>query len=391
MWLDSIKEILESDYPDKKRLHRAIGLLKRPQNILKKKLIIKLTNGKKKVVQSFRIKHNDARGPYMGGVKYSSILTGDEIKKLAFFESIKSSLVDIPFGGSFGGIVADTKKLAAKDLERITKCYSQFLSSSIGTWKDILIPNAGVNDQTMCWMMDSYEKKKKLHSPATFTVNRHNLDGAVFVLREYIKSSNQFSRFRKLDIAISGFGDRAYAFASNLSKQYFRIVAVSDSKGGIVNSSGFDINEIKVLKDKFSDLKEVSIMKNIEFISNEKLLELPVDILVIATKKSEVSKVHAKVVLELTNKELELTNTTILPSLLLNAGFNVIAHLDWIQKMHGYKWSREEISKKLHTSMLKTFTEVKTVVDEKKISYKEACLYLGSKRIIDAMMERGRV
>lgn len=386
-----ITHLLEAEYPDKKRLHKAIVLLKRPQNILKKKLIVKLINGKKKVLQSFRIEHNDARGPYMGGIKFSPVLTEEEIKKLAFFESIKSSLADIPFGGSFGGIVTDTKKLASKDLERITKCYSQFLSSSIGTWKGILIPNAGVNDQTMSWMMDSYEKKKKMHAPAAFTNNKYNLDGAVFVLEEYIKNSNAFSRFRKLDIAISGFGDRAYAFATNLRKQNFRIVAVSDSKGGIVNSNGFDIDEIKTLKDKFTDLKEVSVMKNIEFISNEKLLELPVDILVVATKNSEVLKVNAKVVLEMTNKELEIANTIILPSLLLNSGFNCLAHLDWIQKMHGVKWSREEVNKKLMNAMKKTFSEVKKVVDEKKISYRDACLYLGSKRIIDAMMERGRV
>lgn len=391
MFLDSILDLLFADYPDKKRLHRAISILKKPKDIIKKKLILKLTNGKRGVYQSFRVQYNDALGPFMGGVKYSSILSEEEVKKLAFFEVIKSSLTDIPFGGSFGGIVVDIKIILGRDLERLTKSYSQFLSSNIGTWKDILIPNAGVNDKTMSWMMDSYEKKKKLHSPATFTSNKYNLDGAVFVLEEYIKSSNIFSRFRKIDIAISGFGDRAYSFTSNLNNQNFRIVALTDSKGGIVNSKGFDIHEIKKLKDKFYDLKEVSVMKNIEFISNEKLLELPVDILVVATKQSDVLKVNAKLVLEMTNKEIELPNVTILPNLLLNSGFNVIGHLDWVQKMHGYKWSREEVSKKLHIVMTKTFAEVKEIVDEKKVSYKEACYYIAVKRIINAMMERGRV
>lgn len=391
MVLESLTQILEQNYPDKKRLHKAIRLFKRSQNIFKKKLSLKLTSGKKGVFNSFRVQHNDCLGPFMGGIKFSSILTEEEVGRLAVFESLKSSLVEIPFGGSFGGITVDAKKLNSKDLERITKCYSQFLSSNIGAWKDVLIPNAGVNDQTMSWMMEAFERKKKLHSPASFTTNKYNLDGSVFILDEFIKTSNLFSRFRKLDVAISGFGDRAFAFASNLNKQNFRIVAISDSKGGIVNSNGFNIEEVKKLKDKFYDLKEVSVMNNIEFISNDKLLELPVDILVIATKKSEVTNVNTKIVLEMTNKELNLPNTVVLPSILLNSGFNVIAHLDWVQKMHGYKWAKDEIQKRLDIKMKKTFAEVKKCVDDNKIDYRNASYYIGVKRIIDAMMERGRV
>ncbi len=390
MVLDLIIPVLEKEYPDKKRFYKVLRILRKSQNSFKKKLSIKLSSGKKGVFQSYRIQHNDCLGPYMGGLKYSPVLTEDEVKKLALFESIKSALVDIPFGGSFGGIVVNTEKITEKDLERITKCYSQFMSANIGPWKDILIPNAGVNDKTMCWMMDSYEKKKKFHSPATFTSNKYNLDGAVYILDEFIKTTNIFSRFRKIDVAISGFGDRAYSFASNLNSQNFRIVALTDSKGGVVNSNGFNIEEIKSLKDKFYDLKEVSIMKNIEFISNEKLVELPVDILVIATKQSEVSKTNAKLVLEMTNRELNLDNVTILPSVLLNSGFNAIAHLDWVQKMHGYNWSKEEITKKLATRMRKVFDDVKNISAHYKINFREASYYLGVKRIIDAMYARGR-
>lgn len=391
MVLDSIIPILEKEYLDKKRFYKAIRVLRKTQNSFKKKLSIKLSSGKKGVFQSYRIQHNDCLGPYMGGVKYSPVLTEDEVIKLSFFESIKSALVEIPFGGSFGGIVVDTDKLKGRDLERISKCYSQFLTPYIGVWKDVLIPNAGASDQTSMWMLDSYEKRKKFHSPAAFTSNKYNLDGASIILDEYIKSSNLFSRFRKLDVAISGFGDRAYSFASNLNKQNYRIVALTDSKGGVVNSNGFDIEEIKLLKDKFYDLKEVSIIKGIEFISNEKLVELPVDILVIATKQSEVVKTNAKIVLEMTNRELNLENTVVLPSLLLNSGFNAIAHLDWVQKMHGYNWSKEEVLKKLTLKMKKTFSDIKSVMDENKLNYRHASYYLGVKRILNSMMERGRV
>lgn len=368
---ESITELLATDYIDKKRLHRAINILKRPQNILKKKLILKLTNGKKGVFQSFRIQYSDARGPFMGGTRFDPNLSEDQIKSFALEESIRSAIVDLPFGGAFGGIDISLKKVSNKDIERLSKLYSQFLSNYIGTWKDVLITDPEIN----MLMMEAYEKKKKFHSPATFTSNQHNLDGAVFILQEYLKSSNLNSRFRKLDVAICGFGNRAYTFLSNINTQKFRIVAISDSTGGIVNSNGFDIEEIKKLKDKFTSLKEVSVMNNIEFISNENLLELPVDILVTATNFEIETKIKSE----------------ILPSILLNSGFNVIGHLDWVQKMHGYKWSREEVSKKLHLAMQKTFLEIKKIVDEKKINYKDACYYLGVKRIVDAIMARGRV
>jgi len=391
MSLELAISLLEQNYSDKKQFYKALRLFKKPQNSLKKKLTLKLSNGKKGVFQSYRVQHNDSLGPFMGGIKFSNILTEDEVKKLALFETIKSGLVDIPFGGSFGGISVDRDKVGTKDLMRITKCYSQFLSSNIGTWKDILMPNAGINDQTMAWMMDSYEKKKKFHSPATFTVNKYNLDGAVYVLEEYVRSSNLFSRFRKLDIAISGFGDRAYTFATNLNKQNYRVVAVSDSKGGVVNSSGFDVDEIKKLKDKYFDLKQVSIIENKEFISNDKLLELPVDILVVATKQSDVVKTNAKIVLEMTNKELVIPNAIILPSLLLNSGFNVISHLDWVQKMHGSNWSKEDVVKKVNLKAKKSFSDVKKIAEEKNTDYRTASYYLGLKRIIDSMIDRGRI
>lgn len=375
MNLDLIRVLLESDFPDKKRLHRAINILKRPQNIFKKKLILKLTNGKKKVFQSFRIQCSDARGPFMGGSKYSSNLSEEAIKELAFEESIKSAIADVQFGGSFGGIEVDTKKLTLRDLERLTKNYSQFLTQHVGAWKDVVSANAGSNKETQNWMMEAYEKKKKFHSPATFVTNNHNLDGAVYILHEYLKATNFASRFRKLDVAICGFEDRGYLFASNLKTQSFRVVAISDRSGGIVNSNGFNIEETEKLKDKFTTLKEVSVMCQKEFISEEKILILPIDILVIATDY-EI--------------ELKIKSETI-SSLLLNSGFSVLNHLDWVQKMHGYKWSKEEVAKRLQHSMVKIFSEVKTIVDEKKISYKEASLYLGVKRIIDAMMARGRV
>ena len=402
--LDSIAQFLESDYSDKKRLHKILNAIKRPQNILKKKLILKLVNGKKKVFQSFRVQHNDSNGPFFGGTRYSSDISEEQIKALAIQESIKSSVAGLPFGGSFGGVIVNPKSSNKKDLERLTKLYSQFLCNHIGPWRDVLTVEVGTSVETMNWMMEAYEKKKKFHSPATFNGNNFNLDGAVYFLNKYLKSSNTLPIFRKIDVAIHGFGNRSFTFAKNLNSQNFRIVAISDKSGGLVNSNGFDINELKKLKDKFSTLKEVSVMQKIEYIDNKKILELPVDILVVASKDKVVTKdvaevISSRLVLELSNfgitndgfEILSRKEIDVLPDILLNAGYSIISHIEWVQKMHGYRWSKEEVSKRLQTGILKMFADVEKVVTERNISYKDAGYYLGLKGIIEMMISRGRV
>lgn len=402
--LDSIAQLLESDYPDKKRLHKAIKILKRPQNILKKKLILKLTNGKKRVFQSFRVQHSDARGQFMGGVRYEANLSEENVKGLSILESIKSALVDLPFGGAFGGIDVNQSKISPKDLERLTKMYSQFLTNYIGAWKDILFTESGTSNKTMNWAMEAFEKKKRSHSPATFNGNPHELDGAVYILSEYLKITNIFSRFKKIDVVIHGFGNRAYIFAKNLNNQNFRVVAVSDKSGGVVDSKGFDIEELKKLKNKFSTLKEVSAMKKIEFIDNEKLLQLPVDILVISSRegiitKEVAEKINSKLILELVNfgitKEVGDTilnkNIEIIPDIMVNSSFSTLSHLEWVQKMHGYKWTREEVSRRLIVTTTKLFRGVKEISNSKSINIRQSSYYMGVKRLIDSIMERGRV
>jgi glutamate dehydrogenase/leucine dehydrogenase len=409
--LDSIAQILETSYSDKKglhsdkkRFHKAINLLKRPQNQIRKKLIVKLSNGKKKVFHSLRVQYNDANGPFMGGLRFDSNFNEENIKALAFHEALKSSIANISFGGAFGVVGVDINKVSLKDKERISKMFSQFLTPFIGVWKDIITTEKGTDEKTSSWMMESFERRKKMHSPASFTSNIAKLDGAIFILHSFLKSINYSTMFRKLDVSIHGFGNRGYLFAKNLTAQNFRVVAISDSTGGIVNSSGFDVEEIKKLKDKFGSLKEVSVMQKIEYVANIDLIKLPVDMLIVASKENVITRenadtITAKNILEIANfaitKDAEQIllkkSINILPDLFLNSGFTILAYLEWIQKTHGYKWSREEVNKKLHISMSKIFEDIKILVDDKKISYREACLYLGAKRIIDAMMDRGRV
>ena len=413
--LDLIAPLLSTEYSDKKRFNNIIRRFKKPQDVLKKKLVVKLANGKKKTFQSFRIQHNDARGPFVGGTRYTPNLNEEELKGFAVLESIKTSAFDIPFGGGYGGVVIDRNKIPKRDLERITKLYSQFLAPHIGMWKDIISTNVGTNEETMAWMLESYEKKRKFHSPATFSGKPLVLGGslgaieavgvgAFYILQEYLKHSNLVSRFRKLEIAISGFGKNGYNFAKIAVNQGFKIVAVTDSSGGVVKSDGLEVEELKSNKNKFGSLKEVSSMVGMEAIDDRDLLKLPVDILVVASSENNVTKeiaekIEAKLVLQISDfglkKEAEellrAKNIEVLPDILLNTGGLISTHLEWVQNIHGYRWGKEDFNSKLRSALIRGFNEIRNVVLEKKISYRQASYYLGLKRIVEAMTLRGRV
>ncbi|AKM83204.1 hypothetical protein A2422_00395 [Candidatus Woesebacteria bacterium RIFOXYC1_FULL_31_51] len=411
--LDLVVPLLLNDYQDKKRLNRAIRLLKKPQNILKKKLNLKLDNGKKRSYQSFRIQYNDARGPFKGGIRFHQNVTEDEIKALSFWMSIKCAVVNIPYGGSKGGIIVDPTKLNLRELERLTKQYANFLTPYIGPWRDIPAPDVNTNGQVMAWMLEIFEKRKRHHSPATFTGKPIELGGSegreeatgrggVYILQAYLKSKK--INHKKIKLAIQGFGNVGYWFAKFAFNADFKIVAISDVSGGVINTAGLNIDELKKLHAKFGCLKEVSSMTNYKFIENKDLLELPVDLLVPAAlenaiTKENINKIKAKFILEMANgpttsdadEILKSNKIDLIPDVLANSGGVTVSYFEWIQNLHGYKWTKERVNNELKETITKAFGDIQEVVLEKKITYREATFYLAVKRIIDAMILRGRV
>lgn len=411
--LDKVVPLLVNDYQDKKRFNRAIRLLKKPQNILKKKLTLKLDNGKKRSYQSFRIQYNDARGPFKGGVRFHENVTEDEVKALSFWMSVKCSVVDIPYGGSKGGIVVNPQKLNTKELERLTKLYANYLTPFIGPWKDIPAPDVNTNGQIMAWMLEVYEKRKKHHSPATFTGKPIELGGSLgreeatgqgglYILETYIKSKGKTKN--KIKIAVQGFGNVGYWFSKLAFDAGFKIVAVSDTSGGIFNSKGLNVEEIKKLQSKFGSLKEVSLMTKHKFIENKDLLELPVDCLVPAALENTITQknvdnIKAKCILEMANgpttseadEVLKIKKIDVIPDVLANSGGVTVSYFEWIQNLHGYKWTKQRVNNELKELITNAFISIQKEVKDKKITYRKAAYYLAIKRIIDAMMLRGRV
>lgn len=411
--LDKIIPLLELHYADKKRLHKAIKLLKRPQNLLKKKLLLKLSNGKKKSFLSFRSQYNDARGPFKGGIRFHPNVSESEVKALSFWMAIKCSVVNIPYGGGKGGIIVDPSKLSVKDLERLSKMYAQFLTPYIGPWKDVPAPDVNTNGQIMSWMLEAYEKKRKIHSPATFTGKPIELGGSlgreeatgqggIFVLSEYL--GKQKIKKQNIKLAIQGFGNVGYWFASLALKEGYKVVAVSDASGGVYDEKGIDIVKLKLEQQKYGSLKEVAGMTKLKFITNQDLLVLPVDVLVPAAlenviNSSNAKDIKAKIVIEMANgpttpeadEILKSKNINVIPDVLSNAGGVTVSYFEWVQNLHGFRWTKEEVNKKLKPIMVDSFDDIHEVVSKRSVTYREAAFFLAVKRIIDAMMLRGRV
>lgn len=411
--LDLVVPFLAVDYSDKKQLNKAIKLLKKPQATLKKKLSIKLNSGKLKRFQAYRIQHNNARGPFKGGIRFHPEVTENEIKALAFWMTIKCAVTNIPYGGAKGGIVVDPAKLDTRELERLSKLYAQFITPHIGPWRDIPAPDVNTNSQVMAWMLEAFEKKKKHHSPATFTGKPVELGGSLgreeatgqgglYVLQAYLKSKKIKSK--NIKIAVQGFGNVGY-WLSKLAFDYgYSVIAVSDASGGVFDPRGLDIDKLKIEHNRFGNLNEVSSMTKFKPISNKELLLLPVDVLIPAALENVVSKenvinIKAKAILEMANgpttpeadEILKLNKIDLIPDVLSNAGGVVVSYFEWVQNLHGYRWSKNEINKKLKMIMEEGYKSVSDIAKTKNISYREASFVLAVKRIIDAMRLRARV
>lgn len=411
--LDSIVTLLEKDYEYPKRFNKAVELLKKPQRLLKKELNIKMDNGKVRSFRAFRSQHNNARGPFKGGIRFHAGVSEDEVKALSSWMSIKTSVVGIPYGGGKGGIIFDPKTLSEAEIERLSKAYATFLAPYIGPWIDVPAPDVNTGGREMAWMLEAYEKKVGHLAPAAFTGKPIELGGSLgrteatgqgglFILEQYakVKKINP----KKTTIAVQGFGNVGYWFSVLAQKAGFKIVAVSDSSGAVVNFEGLELAKLSKDKEELGSFKEVAAKRKLKFVSNEALLKIKVDVLAPAALENAITKenakdVQARVILELANgpttpeaeEVLLLNKVDVLPDVLCNAGGVTVSYFEWVQNLHGYRWTKEHVNKELKTVMDQSFDEIHKVKSNRKVSYRQAAYILAVKRIIDAMMLRGRV
>ena len=413
--IDAVVDILAEYYPDKSKFRKVIESIKTPQKVFKRNLSIRTDNGKAKKFMAFRSQHNDARGPFKGGIRFHSEVTEDEVKALSTWMSIKCAVVGIPYGGGKGGIIVDPQKLSESELEQLSKKYAEFIAPFVGPWKDVPAPDVNTGEREMAWMLEAFEKKNGKHEPATFTGKPLALGGSLgrteatgqggaYILSAY--ADHQGLIAEKTTVAVQGFGNVGYWFSKIANDLGYLIVAVSDSSGGIYNSKGLDIEKLSELKEKYGSFKEIAekFKSKYKFIENEELIALKVDILAPAALENSINEknvngVKAKTIIELANgpttpeaEEVLLSKKAhVLPDVLCNAGGVTVSYFEWVQNLHGYRWSKAKVNKDLKKIMDAAFEEVHKISHQKKISYRKAAYVLAVKRIIDAMMLRGRV
>lgn len=399
-------------------------MLAAPQNIVQKEISLKKDDGSEEKIHAYRVQHNNARGPYKGGIRFHPQADLEEVKALATLMSIKTAVVGIPFGGGKGGITVDPKKLSKAELEYMSRAYITALKDDIGPQKDIPAPDVNTTAQIMAWMRDEYEKQTGTFAPGVITgkplsyggsLGRDSATarGAFFVLKELLDIEAHPTR--DLKVAVQGFGNAGAEIAMLLHNAGATIVALSDSQGGIYSAEGLDPIRIKKYKDKTGavhgeyctgsvcDLEKLK-MDQTEALTNEQLLECACDVLIPSALDNVITaenakNIKAKIIVEVANgpvspeadEILSKRGVIIIPDVLANAGGVTVSYFEWVQGLSGDQWTAEKVDKDLERIMLKAFNDVRHEAKRHGLTFREAAFNVALQRIVDAMRVRGWV
>lgn len=395
-----------------------IDRLVQPDGIHEYTLQVKMDNGENRLFTAFRIQHNDNLGPYKGGIRFHPNVSRDEVQALATLMSIKCAVAGLPYGGGKGGIIFNPKEMSEGELERISKEYVRAVSTIIGPTRDVPAPDVNTNGQIMKWMLDELVKinKKQLKKEelnklkATFTgkpiknggtLGRTEATGRGGVAITEALLSKLKKEKTEMKVAVQGFGNVGYYFAKIASERGMQVVAVSDSKGGVTGDKKLDVEKIMNCKKEKGEVAGCYCVGGVcdinqgKKISNEELLELPVDILVPAALENVINKenmqnIQAKVIIEMANGPvseeaydyLTKKGVLIVPDVLANSGGVAVSYLEWFQNMKGQTWSEEKVNKKLFEMMSDAFEEIWQTYKKQKSSLKQAAFETAIRRII---------
>ena len=372
--------------------------IKEPEKIVEVNIPVRMDNGKLKTFKGFRVQHNNFRGPYKGGLRFHPETNLDEVKALATWMSIKCAVVDIPYGGGKGGIEVDVKKLSEKEIEKLTRSFVRQVNNFVGPKIDIPAPDVNTNPKIIDWFYDEYSKIVGKKTPAVVTgksiKNGGSLGrdtatarGAQIVLNQLIKKY----KFPIETVAIQGFGNAGENIAKLLYKQGLKIIAISDSSGAIYDPSGIDPNKISELKKKFGRIANIP---NAKIISNEKMIQLDVDLLALAALENVITEknakqINCKVILELANgpttpeaDKIIGKKIKILPDILTNAGGVTVSYFEWLQNLKQNSWSADKVDKKLIKIMSQASDEIFALSEKKKITFRQAAYVIAVGKII---------
>ena len=384
-------------------------ILKNPMRTMEITIPVKMDDGTVKTFIGYRAQHNDAIGPFKGGVRFHPGVTMDEVKALATWMTFKCGVVGVPFGGGKGGVVVDPFELSEGELERLARGYSRGIAAIIGEKVDIPAPDMGTNGQVMAWMVDEYQKTTGEFAPGVYTGKPVSFYGSLarteatgygvaLMARDAAKKINL--DLKQATVALQGFGNVGSYTAKYVNLLGGKIVAIADHTTGLYNSQGFDIaalmeyvNEHKVIKGFPGAEKEFP---------KEKIISFDVDILLPCALEGVITEenadqVRAQIVCEGANgpttpeadRILQSKGILVVPDILANAGGVTVSYFEWVQNLQRYSWTFEEVQEKQEQLMVKAFNAIWALKEEHNVDMRTAAYMISIKRVAEAMKLRG--
>jgi glutamate dehydrogenase/leucine dehydrogenase len=384
-------------------------ILAKPKRVLTVSLPVKMDDGRIEVFTGFRSQHNDARGPFKGGIRYHPQVTIEEVMALSMWMTWKCAIVGIPLGGGKGGIICNPKNMSILELERMTRRYAYAISDIIGPYTDIPAPDVYTGGQEMAWIMDTYSTLKGNRSePAVITGKPLPIGGSLgrteatgrglsFTVREAAKRLN--INMNGATVVVQGFGNAGQFAAQLVEEQGAKVIAVSDTQGAIINKNGFSVNEL--IKFKLEN-KSIHDFPGSTEISNDELLTTECTILIPAALENQItkdnaSKIKTKIVAEAANgpttpeadQIFYESNILVIPDVLANSGGVTVSYFEWLQNLRREYWSEAEVNERLDVIMTKAFAEVYDAHQKYNTNMRTASIALAVNRVAEAIKLRG--
>ena len=384
-------------------------ILRHPMREMHVSLPVRMDDGSIKVFEGFRVQYNDARGPTKGGIRFHPEETVDTVKALAAWMTWKCAVVDIPLGGGKGGVICNPKEMSEGELERLSRKFISSISQIVGPDKDVPAPDVYTNPKMMAWMMDEFSKFAGKNQAGVITGKPLTIGGSLgrgdATARGGLYTVREAAAELGLDlngatVAVQGYGNAGY-FAAKLCEELFgcKVVAITDSRGGIMNLDGIDPERAQQHK---MDTGSVVNLPDTEPISNEAILELDVDVLVPAALEHVITeknadKVKAKIVAELANgpttpaadEILHKNGVHLIPDFLCNAGGVTVSYFEMVQNFYMYYWSEERVHTRLDRKMTDAYHAVLNASKKYNIDMRTAAYVVAVERVVVAMDDRG--
>ncbi len=385
-------------------------VISHPRRILEVNIPVRMDNGNIKMFTGFRSQHNDARGPFKGGIRFHQDVNRSEVKALSMWMSFKCAVIDIPLGWGKWGIIVNPKELSLWELERLSRGYVREIYKYIGPETDVPAPDVNTTPQIMAWMMDEYSKLVGKYSPGSFTGKPLSSGWSkgrwaataqwwVYVLEKILELKGEEISWKT--VCLQWAWNAGLTMAQLLVDLGAKIIWISDSRGGIFNKDGIDVAEISKIKSKRGSVIDYSDAKKL---GEKEVLEKSCDILIPAALENQITtdnvkNIKAKLILELANGPitpeadhiLEEMKVDVIPDILANAGGVMVSYFEGVQNDMNFYWEEDEVDEKLHKKITHATGDVANNAKEYNTTYRAAAYIIAMKRIFDAMKDRGEI